>query len=169
MERMPVKGVAFRLDDSVRVTSGPHSGSRGRVVSLVETAPQPVYGVELVDGGEAQLRQGDLTTATAEDPGEALAHLQRWYSAQCDGAWEHELGVRIGTLDNPGWFVEINLRGTPLESVAFPETRRVDVEREWIHCRVANGKFLGDGGPHMLGAIIEVFVRWAHEANPRVV
>ncbi|MFE2849501.1 Imm53 family immunity protein, partial [Streptomyces scopuliridis] len=32
-----------------------------------------------------------------------LDWLQNWYTQQCDGDWEHEWGVKIATLDNPGW------------------------------------------------------------------
>ncbi len=106
MAREPVEGVAFLLNDSVRVIAGPHSGSRGSVVSLVETTPVPAYVVEFGDGRDARLQQSDLFTATSGDPGAALSRLQRWYSAQCDGDWEHGLGVRIETLDNPGWMVQ---------------------------------------------------------------
>ncbi len=31
-----------------------------------------------------------------------LTWVQRWYLDQCDGEWEHEWGVKIDTLDNPG-------------------------------------------------------------------
>jgi hypothetical protein len=34
--------------------------------------------------------------------GEILPWLQGWYATQCDGDWEHEYGVSIETLDNPG-------------------------------------------------------------------
>ena len=34
-----------------------------------------------------------------------LSWLQQWYSAHCDGEWEHGFGVTIATLDNPGWSV----------------------------------------------------------------
>jgi hypothetical protein len=43
-----------------------------------------------------------------------LARLRAWYSARCDGNWEHEHGVKIDTLDNPGWSVVIDLEGTDL-------------------------------------------------------
>lgn len=166
MAREPVKGVAFLLNDSVRVVGGPHSGSRGSVMSLVETMPAPVYLVELGDGRYVRLKQGDLVTATADDPGAVLSRLQRWYAAQCDGDWEHGLGVQIEALDNPGWRVKIQLTATPLEAAEFPEVR-VDDEREWIDCRVTNGEFRGAGGPHMLGAILEIFVSWAEDAGQR--
>jgi ribosomal protein L37E len=35
-----------------------------------------------------------------------LSKLSDWYAAQCDGDWEHEFGIHIGTLDNPGWSVK---------------------------------------------------------------
>lgn len=130
-------------------------------MSLIDTLPHPVYLVELVDGTDAKLKQADLITATADDPGTALSLLQRWYSAQCDGNWEHQLGVRIETLDNPGWMVTIDLRGTPLEFAHFPDVRSLDDEREWVDCTITDGEFRGTAGPHMLGAIIEIFVRWA--------
>ncbi|MHC3815880.1 Imm53 family immunity protein [Streptomyces sp. DT9] len=44
-----------------------------------------------------------------------LDWLQNWYAQQCDGDWEHEWGVKIATLDNPGWTIEIDLKETDLE------------------------------------------------------
>ena len=46
--------------------------------------------------------------------------LQNWFKSQCDGDWEHEYGVKIETVDNPGWYVVINLTGTECEGCAFP-------------------------------------------------
>ena len=43
-----------------------------------------------------------------------LARLQRWYASQCDGDWEHHSDVEIGTLDNPGWSVDIDLADAAL-------------------------------------------------------
>jgi len=48
-----------------------------------------------------------------------LSWLQQWYSAQCDGEWEHGSGITIETLDNPGWSVEICVEGTELASAPF--------------------------------------------------
>ena len=41
--------------------------------------------------------------------------LQDWYKNQCNDEWEHDYGITIGTLDNPGWDVKIDLIGTSLE------------------------------------------------------
>lgn len=46
-----------------------------------------------------------------------IRKLQRWYNKQCNGSWEHQYGVSIDTLDNPGWTVVIDLVGTDLESM----------------------------------------------------
>ncbi len=41
-----------------------------------------------------------------------LRKLQNWYAAECDGDWEHQYGIKIDTIDNPGWRVEIELNFT---------------------------------------------------------
>ncbi len=160
----PVKGVAFRLNDSVQVVAGPHCGACGSVISLTEASPQPIYLVELGDGSDVRLQQADIVTATAGDPAAALSRLQRWYSSQCDGNWEHHHGLEIRTLDKPGWLVRIALKNTPLETRDFAVVRNLNEEREWIDCEVKDSTFHGAGGPQMLGAILEVFVRWADAA-----
>jgi hypothetical protein len=55
-----------------------------------------------------------------------LQQLQQWYQAHCDGEWEHAYGVEIGTLDNPGWSVRIDLVATPLAKQAFTEIKRLE-------------------------------------------
>jgi len=90
--------------------------------------------------------------------------LQSWYEAQCDGDWEHEFGIRIETLDNPGWSIEVNLEGTPLEGVSFDPIHDMAPAREWLTCRVEDGKFQGAGGAPMLGTLIRTFLAWAHQA-----
>ena len=90
-----------------------------------------------------------------------LAQLQTWYDAQCDGDWEHGYGVRIESLDNPGWLVTIDLGGTSLESKAFDPVNRLEPEREWMSCEVKEGRFEGAGGPFMLEEILQRFLQWA--------
>lgn len=89
-----------------------------------------------------------------------VADLQVWYKAQCDGDWEHEYGVSINTLDNPGWSVKIDLCQTLLENKAFKEIVSDD-EEDWIECRVVNNQFVGYAAPHGLGQILGIFLEWA--------
>ncbi len=86
--------------------------------------------------------------------------LQHWYQLHCNGEWEHQHGVLIETLDNPGWRVAIDLKGTSLY------TKRLDMERStseesWISIHVSEGKFEGHGGVGELSEIIETFLSWA--------
>lgn len=44
-------------------------------------------------------------------PMNELIWLQNWFAVQCDGVWEHAHGIKIDTLDNPGWTVHVDLEG----------------------------------------------------------
>ncbi|MFC2265870.1 MAG: Imm53 family immunity protein [Prevotella conceptionensis] len=35
--------------------------------------------------------------------------LQDWTKSQTDGDWEHELGISISMLDNPGWILSADV------------------------------------------------------------
>jgi hypothetical protein len=94
-----------------------------------------------------------------------LTELQVWYEAQCDGDWEHQFGIIIETLDNPGWSVTIDLVDTELEGKVFQEVMDLGPERDWIHCRVEGAQFRGAGGPHMLTHILQIFVDWAKSGS----
>jgi hypothetical protein len=48
-----------------------------------------------------------------------LSRLSLWYVGQCNGDWEHDSGVKIDTLDNPGWRITISLNSTVLENESF--------------------------------------------------
>ncbi|GIK59107.1 MAG: hypothetical protein BroJett015_47700 [Chloroflexota bacterium] len=88
--------------------------------------------------------------------------IMQWYYAHCDGDWEHDEGILIGTLDNPGWYLKINLEGTELEAKPFTEISQLEHEIEWHRCWVENKKFHGAGGPMMMIIIMEAFLDWAY-------
>ena len=96
---------------------------------------------------------------------DVLERLQTWYSQQCNGEWEHVWGIKIETLDNPGWSFEINLAGTVLESRRFEKLTQERSERDWIVCWTENSKFNGVGGPQNLIEILETFLRWASRSE----
>ena len=89
-----------------------------------------------------------------------FGELQTWYESQCNGEWEHQYGVKIETLDNPGWMVSVDLAETGLEEKSFQEISNLESERDWIKCHKVDGKFEGVGSPKMLGEIIKVFLEW---------
>lgn len=90
-----------------------------------------------------------------------LQDLQQWYRSHCDGDWEHGYGVKIDTLDNPGWSVTIELTDTELVDRPFTEVQRLEHETDWIRCHVRDRKFEGYGGPLMLDEILTIFLSWA--------
>ena len=99
---------------------------------------------------------------------QTLQELQDWYRSQCNGEWEHAGGVTIGTLDNPGWSVDIDLGGTTLDQKAFETVSHgvgegaVDGEDNWLVCRVEGKIFRGRGGPNKLEEILQIFLRWTN-------
>ncbi len=82
-----------------------------------------------------------------------LRALQEWYISQCNGDWEHQYGVKIGTLDNPGWYLKIDLVDTDLSGKTFPGLEYgVGKNSEasgnnWIACKTENDQFVAYGGP----------------------
>lgn len=48
-----------------------------------------------------------------------IQELERWYIEQCNGDWEHEFGIKIDTLDNPGWMIKIDLADTDPKSTSY--------------------------------------------------
>lgn len=91
-----------------------------------------------------------------------LSDLQGWYARQCDDDWDHQDGIEINTLDNPGWRVVIDLGGTDLEAVAFAAIEEnYDHETAWLRCWVADGQFQAAGGPVQLSRMLRIFLDWA--------
>ena len=89
--------------------------------------------------------------------------LKEWYSAQCNGDWEHSYGISIETLDNPGWSLEIDLSDTELQDRHFEPVHRGDSEDDasWLHCIVSNNRFQASGGISDMPAMLGVFLQWA--------
>jgi hypothetical protein len=98
-----------------------------------------------------------------------LSALQDWFQRQCNGEWEHSYGITIQSTDNPGWWVTIDLRGTPLEHKAFEpvvsgEFASDDPRPPWLHCRVKDKMFQGAGDLSQLDRILGIFLVWSAAA-----
>jgi hypothetical protein len=92
-----------------------------------------------------------------------LAQLQAWYGSHCDGEWEHVYGIKIDSLDNPGWWVKIDLAGTELEKVSFDPCLERQSEVDWLDCKVKDKIFDGAGDPSKLETILALFLDWAEQ------
>jgi hypothetical protein len=93
-----------------------------------------------------------------------LIALQNWYKDNCNGDWEHSYGVKIDTLDNPGWSVKIDLIDTDWEGSVFDSVQiQRENEDDWIFCKVEDKSFIGCGGPDNLAEILEIFIAWVNK------
>ena len=111
-----------------------------------------------------------------------LIEIQNWFKEQCDGWWENDACIKIETCDNPGWWVQIKLKGTKLENKSFkPVKKSIPKELEdqalglveplfvcasptsaddWLMCHVRDQKFNGAGDPSKLEEILNIFLNW---------
>jgi len=98
-----------------------------------------------------------------------LEWLIGWYQRHVDGEWEHQHGVTIATLDNPGWSLRVDLVGTALRDVPFASEEQEDGTR-WTRFWKDDsaGVFNAAGDATSLPAMIRRFRAWA-EGSPSLV
>ncbi len=86
----------------------------------------------------------------------ALNWLMHWYQSQCDGEWEHDQGISIETLDNPGWSLKIDLEDTEAHGREMPPRTYGDMEQgvDWWICGTRDNHFWASGGPLQLETMI---------------
>jgi hypothetical protein len=97
---------------------------------------------------------------------EMLSSLQKWFQERCDGDWEHGNGIKIYTVDNPGWRLKIDIAETALERKPF---LAVDIERtetDWVQCWTEGSVFNAAGGVGNLSEMIGRFLDWAQDDQP---
>lgn len=87
----------------------------------------------------------------------ALEHLQSWYKLNCNGDWEHDYGIRISTLDNPGWELDIDLKDTVLEGFSFSKELHTNDE-DWYIIKTEANRFSAYGDATKLGKLVELFI-----------
>jgi hypothetical protein len=97
-----------------------------------------------------------------------LRWLEEWNGANCDGEREHVYGIKIDTIDNPGWSVSIDLAGTALEPKAFTTVSIDKGDCDWILCRIGNKIFEGAGDPFKLENILTIFREWAEDGTQSI-
>ncbi len=100
-----------------------------------------------------------------EKIGNVLCRLQNWYMMQCNNEWEKRFGIRIDTIDNPGWSVRIDLTGTNLEDEKF-EDLRIDIANDnWFLVWIKDKTFQGGGAPQNLIDLINAFLTWVDQST----
>jgi len=98
---------------------------------------------------------------------DAIRLLQEWYAAQCNGDWEHSYGVRVDTLDNPGWILKVDLRGTEWEGLSLALDRRFVSDQDWMQFEIVDACYVACGDSSKLLPMIEAFIRLVWPARLR--
>ena len=86
-----------------------------------------------------------------------------WYQTHCNDVWEHQNGVRLETLDNPGWLLTVDLIHTDLQGRAMIEVREGiapnnhPVSPRWLHCSAIDNQFRGACDPTQVARLFEIF------------
>ena len=79
--------------------------------------------------------------------------IEDWFLSFCDKDWEHEYGISIETMDNPGWHIKIDLIDTPLEGLEFdmqiiedkiPDKYYIEIEgKKYTDLYSPEGEYIG--------------------------
>jgi hypothetical protein len=129
----------------------------------------------LVEG----IEQGHLSLTERRDDAvsDELQWLEKWYATQCNGTWEHQHGILVQSLDNPGWLVKIDLNGTNIEKFASDQILRTTGVPPtaanqnlggpiWMLCEIRDRKFNGAGDQSKLRDILDCFQNWVCKLAP---
>jgi len=90
-----------------------------------------------------------------------IRKLESWYVDQCDGDWEHGLGITIESLDNPGWMLRINIEATSLDQSGFDWVKIERSDLDWVFYRSTGRLFEAACGPQNLEEAIRLFLDFA--------
>jgi hypothetical protein len=98
---------------------------------------------------------------------DVVDELNRWFLSQCDDDWEHSHHIELGTTDNPGWAIVIELQGTELESRPFEPLEVKRSATDYVACRRYPDAWQADCGVHNLKEAVAHFLDWARPAERR--
>jgi hypothetical protein len=85
-----------------------------------------------------------------------FSRLQDWFLSNCDGDWENSSGVKVESLDNPGWMVSLDIFGTPLEGRLLDRVVVDDSEEGWLHCWSDGNSIYAAAAPCRLRDALEI-------------
>lgn len=96
-----------------------------------------------------------------EKSNDHLMRIQQWYQENCDGDWEHNYGVKLETLDNPGWTIVIDLNGTINSEKSFQKIEvNFDSNQDWLVIEKVGFKLKGYCAPQKLIQLLEITANW---------
>ncbi len=96
-----------------------------------------------------------------------LKKFMDWFATRCDGDWEHSAGIKITTIDNPGWSLEVRLQDTCMEGHTLEIVKTDRSEEDWFYCWTEDGNFNARGGPRNLAEMLGFFVDWSNRCSAK--
>lgn len=93
-----------------------------------------------------------------------LKWLEKWHleNANDDG---YAVGIKIETLDNPGWLVKIDLFDTKCSGIQMKRIFFDNSDDDWMDCKIINNEFIGMGDCMKLCEILGVFMKVCTESR----
>jgi hypothetical protein len=88
---------------------------------------------------------------------DSLKWLQNWLQEQANGDWEHGHGINIHTVDNPGWWITIDLTDTEYEDMYYDAPTVEVSETDWYFYRFDKQEFTASGDPSKLEFLLDKF------------
>ncbi len=83
--------------------------------------------------------------------------LINWYASQCNGDWEHSYGLKLDTLDNPGWLLTIDLAETKFENLNIEKSIVTIKDDNWLQFEMVDKQFIGACSTQHLNSLIGKF------------
>lgn len=84
--------------------------------------------------------------------------IENWFISQCNDDWEHNFGIKIETIDNPGWSITIDTIGTDKKIDDRDWVLYEQSDEDWYGYKVKDGQFDGAGDPTKLNKLIDLFI-----------
>ena len=88
---------------------------------------------------------------------ELLEFIENWFSSKCNGDWEHSDGIKIETIDNPGWRIKIDLNNSDLKTIKYSSGLIESNENNWYSIKIEDGIFEAYGDPTKLKFLLHQF------------
>jgi hypothetical protein len=94
-----------------------------------------------------------------------LYWLVDWYQKHITTDLTSAKRIDLGTLDNPGWALDIDLHNTDLDKRTFTNVKIDKNHEDWIFCSLTNHTFSGNCGPHNCLNMIRLFREWTERST----
>lgn len=87
---------------------------------------------------------------------ENILFLTKWFEENCDGDWEHNYKISIETLDNPGWYLKVELSDTKDEGKLL-SLKVFENENDWHEASSDGNTFTAYGDISKLLKLLSIF------------